>query len=172
MAIERVLVAIFLALALAKGEQTYAGQVLKGSITCLDCPKTYDLSGIQVLIKCDRIKKLTMAYTEQDGTFETDLPSDGPKSSSPSHCMARIMGGPQLIYSSKKDSIVPISKVGPYFATSRPLSFYKKCPVRGKCSAQNNGLGSSKTVDLPLPREWGLAPSSYYLPFFPIIGIP
>ncbi|KHN27637.1 hypothetical protein glysoja_026204 [Glycine soja] len=33
-------------------------------------------------------------------------------------------------------------------------------------------FGSSKSFDLPLPREWGLAPSSFYVPFFPIIGIP
>ncbi|KAI3450726.1 hypothetical protein Pfo_007391 [Paulownia fortunei] len=132
-------------------------------------------SGVQVLVKCDKVKKLAVAYTEEDGTFETELPSDnGPKSTNPSNCMAKIMGGPHLIYTSAKNSLIPIAKAkeSGHFTTSKPLSFYKTCPLKGKCGAKDMGFGSSKTVDLPLLREWGLAPSSYYVPFFPIIGIP
>ncbi|GFP92264.1 hypothetical protein PHJA_001370500 [Phtheirospermum japonicum] len=173
MAINRVVVVLFFAFALAKAEL----QTLKGSVTCLDCPQVYDLSGIQVLVKCDKVKKLAMAYTEGDGTFQTEPPSDGPDSSTnPSNCMAKIMGGPQLIYTSAKDSLIPFAKSKDsshnYFTLSKPLSFYKTCPLKGKCGGNDMGFGSSKTVDLPLPREWGLAPSSYYIPFVPIIGIP
>lgn len=121
------------------------------------------------------MKKLGVAYTEEDGTFETELPSDGPKSTSPSNCMAKIMGGPHQLYVSTKNSLIPIAKSkeeSGHFTTSKPLSFYKSCPLKGKCEAKDMGFASSKTVDLPLPREWGLAPSSYYIPFIPIIGIP
>ncbi|KAK6119874.1 hypothetical protein DH2020_046366 [Rehmannia glutinosa] len=174
MAINRAVVfALFFTLALAKAE-IYTAQLLKGSITCLDCPNGSDLSGVQVLVKCDKVKKLAMAYTEKDGTFQTELPSDGPKSANPSNCMAKIMGGPHLLYTSTKNSLIPIAKskeLG-HFTTSKPLSFYKTCPSKGKCGGKDLGFASSKTVDLPLPREWGLAPSSYYIPFIPIIGIP
>lgn len=132
-------------------------------------------TGVQVLVKCDKVKKLAAAYTEADGTFRAELPSDGPISTKPVNCMAKIMRGPHQLYVSAKDSLIPIAKAkeaGHLFTTSRPLSFYSWCPSKGKCGARDTGFASSKTVDLPLPREWGLAPSSYYIPFIPIIGIP
>ncbi|KAL3618775.1 hypothetical protein CASFOL_037437 [Castilleja foliolosa] len=174
MAINRVVFALFFAFALASAEH----QILKGSVTCLDCPQGYDLSGIQVLVKCEKVKKLAMTYSEVDGTFQTEAPTDGQDSSAnPSNCMAKIMGGPKLIYTSAKDSLIPFAKSkeasNNYLTVSKPLSFYKTCPLKGKCGGNNDmGFGSSKTLDLPLPREWGLAPSSYYIPFVPIIGIP
>lgn len=122
------------------------------------------------MVKCDKVKKLGMVYTEEDGGFTTELPSDGGSSSS--NCMAKIMGGPQQLYISAENSIVPIANAKETFTTSRPLSFYKSCPLKGRCEAKDMGFASSKTVDFPLPREWGLAPSSYYIPFIPIIGIP
>lgn len=131
---------------------------------------------LQVLVKCDKVKKLAMAYTEEDGSFTTELPSDGGSTpASSSNCMAKIMGGPHQLYISADNSIIPIAnaKETPgHFTTSRPLDFYKSCPPKGRCEAKDNGFASSKTVDVPFPREWGLAPSSYYIPFIPIIGIP
>ncbi|KAL1544509.1 hypothetical protein AAHA92_21352 [Salvia divinorum] len=163
------LLTFFLALALLKA------QPLQGSVRCLDCPLTSDLSGLQVLVKCDKVKKLAMTYTEEDGGFTTELPTDG--TATPSNCMAKIKGGPHQLYISKKDSVVAVAsakeKGGGHFTTSTPLTFYKSCPAKGRrCGGKDNGFASSKTIDVPLPREWGLAPSSYYVPFIPIIGIP
>lgn len=129
-------------------------------------------TGIQVLVKCDKVKKLSMTYTEEDGAFQTELPSDGPKSASPSNCMAKIMGGPYQLFTQMSNSVAQITKSNQEFTTSKPLSFYKSCPVKAKCGNKDMGFASSKTVDLPLPREWGFAPTSYYIPFVPIIGIP
>ncbi|PIN20730.1 hypothetical protein CDL12_06582 [Handroanthus impetiginosus] len=173
MAMTRVMVAFFFFLALAQAE-LHAGLVLKGSVACLDCPSNSDLSGLQVLVKCDKVKKLAMTYSKEDGTFETQLPTDASKSTDPLTCKAKIMGGPQQLYTSAVNSVIPVTKAkeSDHFTTSKPLDFYLSCPVKGRCEGKDMGFGSSKTVDLPLPREWGLAPSSYYVPFFPIIGIP
>lgn len=127
-------------------------------------------TGIQILVKCDKLKKFAVAYTEEDGSFETELPSNDQKSSNPLNCIAKIMGGPKQLYTTSKNYVAVVSKANEpnHFTTSKPLSFNKSCPLKGKC-----GVGASKTVDLPLPKEWGLAPSSYYIyPFIPIIGIP
>ncbi|KAL2239311.1 uncharacterized protein LOC105170030 [Sesamum indicum] len=174
MGINQVLVALFFfTLALANAE-SYTSHVLKGSVACLDCPRRSDLSGIQVLVKCNKVKKLAMAYTEEDGTFETNLPSDSPKTSDPSNCMAKLMGGPHQLYVAMKNSIVPVAKTeeSGHFTTSKPLNFYRSCPVEGKCGGKDTGFDSGKTVDLPLPGEWGFPPTSYYAPYLPIIGIP
>ncbi|KAE9461413.1 hypothetical protein C3L33_06719, partial [Rhododendron williamsianum] len=169
------------ALVLAKVELS-TSYVLKGSVHCLDCKYTHDdhdLSGVKVQVKCSRVKKLAMATTGQDGTFQTELPSDTPATqTSPSSCLAKILGGQSQLYVSKKNVVSKIAKVpseSNSYTVSTPLMFYTSCPLAKndpKCRARNAGVGSSKTIDLPLPPEWGLAPSSYYIPFFPIIGIP
>ncbi|KAK9058661.1 hypothetical protein SSX86_023503 [Deinandra increscens subsp. villosa] len=148
--------------------------LLKGSVTCLDCPSGSDLSGINILIKCTQVKNLAMATTNVHGTFETQLPSN--------HCQAKILGGPKQLYISRKTMVTSLMTAvhETDSTTSRPLSFYTSCPMSqnhdGKCGARKDAIkrniGSSKTMDLPLPKEWGLAPSSYYVPFIPIIGIP
>ncbi|KVI00073.1 uncharacterized protein LOC112519529 [Cynara cardunculus var. scolymus] len=148
--------------------------VLKSSVNCLDCLAGSDLAGIKILVKCKQVKNLAMATTNEHGAFETQLPS--------SNCEAKIMGGPKQLYISRNTMVTSITDVRETdsYTTSRPLSFYTSCPLSqtndGKCGATNDSTGrnvrSSKTVDLPLPREWGLAPSSYYVPFVPIIGIP
>lgn len=108
-------------------------------------------------MKCDKVVKLVEATTEHDGSFMVKLPTDSGK------CLAQLVGGPEQLYASRKNMFSQIVKAKQpnMFTISTPLSFSTK-----------SNLGSSKTVDLPLPREWGLAPSSYYVPFFPIIGIP
>ncbi|KAL9997239.1 hypothetical protein Hdeb2414_s0642g00928391 [Helianthus debilis subsp. tardiflorus] len=130
--------------------------------------------GIKILVKCNQVKNLALATTNGYGTFEAQLPS--------SNCEAKILGGPNQLYVSRKTMITSIMKVHETdsYTTSQPLSFYTTCPWSknhdGKCGTENDtigrNIGSSKTIDLPLPREWGLAPSSYYVPFIPIIGIP
>ncbi|CAA2981732.1 uncharacterized protein LOC111381278 [Olea europaea var. sylvestris] len=175
MAKYQLLIALFFTVALAKIELSSC-HVLKGSVTCLDCKSHYDLSAIQVLVKCANVKKLAAAYTEEDGTFETELPSD---SSASPKCLAKIMAGPHQLYTSRKNSVSTIVKAdgSGYYTTHKSLNFYKSCPLtlknNGKCiAASNKDFGASKIVDLPLPREWGLAPTSYYFPYLPIIGIP
>jgi hypothetical protein len=136
-------------------------------------------AGIKVLVKCDGVKKLAMADTEYDGSFEVELPS-GASKTSPLNCHAKLLGGPTQLYATRKNMITKIIKSSDdektnSYTISTPLSFSTSCPTAddAKCRAMMNKFGSSKNVDLPLPREWGLAPSSYYIPFIPIIiGIP
>ncbi|KAB2080702.1 hypothetical protein ERO13_A05G079700v2 [Gossypium hirsutum] len=149
-------------------------QHLNAKISCFDCPHNYDFSGIQVAVKCEKVKKLATATTEENGSFKVQLPSG---ISNP-NCLAKLLGGPNQLYSKKKNLVSKVVKVGHQLNTytlSTPLAFSTSCPLASvdakSCGAQK-GIGSSKTVDLPLPPEWGLAPSSYYVPFFPIIGIP
>ncbi|KAG8371156.1 hypothetical protein BUALT_Bualt13G0057400 [Buddleja alternifolia] len=178
MLINRVAISLFVVVLSFANAELSKIQVLKGSVNCLDCTHGFDLSGIQVLVKCDKVKKLAMAYTEEDGTFNTELPSDSEETKPtnyPSNCVAKIMGGPHQLYTSTKDSLIQISKankVDHFMTTSKPLNFYKSCPLEGKCVAKDIKFGSSKTVNLPVPREWGLPPTSYYIPYVPIIGIP
>ncbi|CAH1441741.1 unnamed protein product [Lactuca virosa] len=141
--------------------------LLKDSVSCLDCLDGSNLAGIKILVKCNQMENVVMVTTNEHGAFETQLPSN--------NCQAKILGGPKQLYVSRKTMVTNIMKVDETdsYTTSQPLSFYTSCPLsqnhEGKCGTQND---ASKTVDLPLPREWGLAPSSYYIPFMPIIGIP
>ncbi|XP_051134063.1 uncharacterized protein LOC127253486 [Andrographis paniculata] len=186
----RVAVVLFYVLAVVQAEGLASHRVVvKGFVTCLDCPHGYDLSGVQVLVKCEQTKKAgTVAYTQVDGAFETEVGLDK------GECMAKIMGGPEQLYyvgTRKNDASFQVAKSEKLTATTtkiipEAIPFYKSCPTEGKCgdkkemNGDSNGNGgnkegsydSSKTVYLPLPRQWGLAPSSYYVPFFPIIGIP
>lgn len=127
-------------------------------------------------MKCSNVKKTAVANTNEDGTFETELPKDTKNSPNSLKCLAKILGGPSLLYTSGKKTISRVEKVQghDYFKNSEPLNFYKSCPAKKhtQCASIDLQFGSSKTFDIPLPREWGLAPSSYYLPFIPIIGIP
>ncbi|PHT30118.1 hypothetical protein CQW23_30319 [Capsicum baccatum] len=167
--------ALFITLALAT-LQFSSCYVLKGSVTCLDCNHHIDLSGIKVSVKCSKVKTLTMATTEEDGSFEASLPFDKTPTNK---CYAKILGGPNQLFVSRKETDPTVVKSqeddGNSYTISNSLKFYTKCPSSNK--NDNNGkchdeFGSSKTIDLPVPREWGLAPTSYYVPFFPIIGIP
>ncbi|CAN1171273.1 hypothetical protein LINPERPRIM_LOCUS7887 [Linum perenne] len=169
MAVLLLLFVAFMAFSSAKCQQ-----VVKGRVSCVDCTTTYDFSDIMISFKCDGIKKLAVTGTEKDGSFEAELPSSTPK-----NCLAMLLGGQTKLYASRANLVSKIVKASPQASSSSytittPLAFSTTCPP-GKASycGGRNGLGSSKTVDLPLPKEWGLAPSSYYInPFVPIIGIP
>ncbi|CAN4100777.1 unnamed protein product [Withania somnifera] len=167
--------ALLITLVLASTLHFSSCYVLKGSVTCLDCNKHIDLSGIKVSVKCSKVKTLTMATTEEDGSFETSLPFDS-NSTPTNKCYAKILGGPNQLFVSRKErdpTIVKAQEDDNSYTISNPLKFYRKCPLsnmndNGKCQE----FGSSKTIDLPVPTEWGLAPTSYYVPFIPIIGVP
>lgn len=120
---------------------------------------SFTFSGIEVAVKCDKAGKLNVASTESDGSFSVEFPSPAPQS-----CLAKILGGPNQLYVSKSSKVSQVITNEPKpYTLSAPLVFYTRPP---------SSFGSSKTFDIPLPPEWGFAPSSYYFPFFPIIGIP
>lgn len=114
---------------------------------------------------------MAMATTEASGSFKVELPSGSSKTASPPlNCQAKLFGGPDQLYASKKHTVSKIMKKhksSNTYKISTPLAFSITKP-----KAAANNFEESKTVDLPLPPEWGFAPSSYYVPFFPIIGIP
>lgn len=132
-------------------------------------------SGIMISVKCEGVKNLAMAITEEKGFFKVDLPRDHTKPPSV-NCVVKLLGGPNHLYATKKNKVSEIvkGKEKNTYTISTPLSFLTSCPQNTECKATKNQFGSSKTLDFPLPPEWGLAPSSYYLPFpfYPIIGIP
>lgn len=128
-------------------------------------------SDIKVTVKCEGVKNLAMTTTEEDGSFKVNLPSDNTKTSM--NCLAKLLGGPIQLYAKKQNQVSQVikGKEENSYIISSPLSFLISCPQNTNCKA-TKPIGSSKTIDLPLPPEWGLAPSSYYVPFVPIIGIP
>ncbi|CAL0304008.1 unnamed protein product [Lupinus luteus] len=171
MAYIHVIIALFFALGLAKIDPSTC-QTVKAKVLCLDCTQHYDLSDIKVSVKCEGVKKLSVATTEDDGSFNVNLPSDNTKPSS-MNCLANILGGKIQLFVSRKNQVSQIVKdiEQNSYTISTPLSFLTSCPKNTKCKVPTQ-VGSSKTVNIPLPPEWGLAPSSYYVPFIPIIGIP
>ncbi|KAK4777735.1 hypothetical protein SAY87_017922 [Trapa incisa] len=165
-----VIAALVVALALVNFPLS-ASIVVTGKVSCLDCHglETFNLSGIKVVVKCDKVNKLSTAVTEDDGSFEAELPSP-----EHSNCLVKVLGGPLQLYAAKTSMVSKITEARdisdhPYFTTSTPLAVSTACPKKESTFTK---LGSSKTINLPVPREWGLAPTSYYLPFIPIIGIP
>ncbi|MED6169203.1 hypothetical protein PIB30_019314 [Stylosanthes scabra] len=171
----QVVTALVFVLVLIKVDPS-ACQLVKGKVFCNDCTtdQNYDFSGMKVSVKCEGVKKIAMATTQDNGTFKVDLPFDHHNNNSVNKCHAKIIGGPNHIYVSKKNQVSEIvMRKGKDVKLSSPLSFFKECPQQH--IEYCNMFASSKTFDFdfPLPPEWGLAPSSYYFPyFFPIIGIP
>ncbi|KAF5189958.1 Pollen ole e 1 allergen and extensin family protein [Thalictrum thalictroides] len=170
--------ALFLVLAFAS-IQSSTCHVVKGSVSCLDCAKHDDLSEVNVLVKCDKVKQFATTTTEKDGCFEAELNVDP----SSTNCEAQLVGGPEQLWSYKKTLVSKIVKSldSKSFTISTPLAFFTSCPSKSKLpsspsdakstGASTSTLESSKTIDLPVPREWGLPPTSYYIPIIPI-GIP
>ncbi|KAJ8641555.1 hypothetical protein MRB53_018249 [Persea americana] len=158
----------------------------------LDLYKCHML-GVTVGLKCNKGKKLAYALTDEKGFFQAELPLS-PSSSSPSpNCLARLLGGPKKLCSFKKNLVSKIVKAKDHdaYTISTPLTTFSTCPPNrssyasktkdpkiadtrayGKSGGENGEFKSSKTVDIPLPPEWGFPPTSYYTPFIPIIGIP
>ncbi|GMH12667.1 hypothetical protein Nepgr_014508 [Nepenthes gracilis] len=179
MAVSQIITAIALAvlMTLARIELS-ACYVVKASVSCVDCGRHYDLSGIQVLIECDQVKKLSTATTEHDGSFTAELPSSLRALRPATDCQARLLGGSEQLYASSKNMASQIIKAGKQtttYTTATPLTVGKSCSSVGKhakCGARLPDFASSKTIDLPIPAEFGLPPTSDYIPPFPIIGIP
>ncbi|XP_006293390.2 uncharacterized protein LOC17889250 [Capsella rubella] len=136
--------------------------LVEGKVSCFDCPNDYDYSGITVGVSCSDSKTRFTVTTDKKGEFMSELPS-----SVKSNCEAELKGSFKQLYASKnnvKSKIVNLG--GDKYGLSSKLIFLKSCP------RSLGPFSSSKTVDFPVPPEWGLAPTSYYVPFIPIIGIP
>ncbi|KAM7274342.1 hypothetical protein ACFE04_029006 [Oxalis oulophora] len=146
--------------------------VLNGKVSCFDCATHNDLSGIMVQVKCNGVKNLATTMTKDTlGSFQVELPSFPTTSTA---CQAKLLGGATQLYAPKQNMISEIVKARDSSLTiSTPLVVYTSCPKSLNHKANcGTGIEGSKTINLPLPREWGLAPTSFYIPFFPIIGIP
>lgn len=151
------------------------------------------ISGVTVALKCNKGKKLAYALTDEKGFFQAELPLSPSSSSSSPNCLARLLGGPKKLCSFKKNLVSKIVKAKDHdaYTISTPFTTFSTCPPNhssyaskakdpkiadtrayGKSGGENGEFKSSKTVDLPLPPEWGFPPTSYYTPFIPIIGIP
>jgi len=129
-------------------------------------------SGIMVAVKCEGVKKVAAATTEEKGFFKVDLPRDHEKALS-EKCLARLLGGPNQLYATEKNQVSEIvkEKEKNTYTISTPLSFLRSCPKNTECKVTDKQFSSSK-LDLPLPPGWGLPPNSFHLPFFPLFDSP
>ncbi|KAL9235432.1 hypothetical protein vseg_010190 [Gypsophila vaccaria] len=169
MAFPQLITLLVVTLTFARIELTLCSEV-KGSVSCSDCGPDYDFTGIRILVKCDQVKKLSEAMTDREGNFETTLPSE--TSTSPK-CLARVLGGSIQLYATKQQmtsEIILAQGDKNTYTVGTPLIVSKSC--HGKCGSRRTDFSSSKTIDFPVPSEFGLPPTSYFLPFIPIIGIP
>ncbi|KAL1203476.1 hypothetical protein V5N11_026601 [Cardamine amara subsp. amara] len=163
MALQSNFLALFLFTTLALSScLVVSASLVEGKVSCFDCPNDYDYSGITVGVSCSHTNTRFTVTTDKKGEFMSELPS-GIKP----NCVAELKGGFKQLYASKKNVKSEIVNLGgDKYGLSSKLIFLKSCP------RSLGSFGSSKTVDLPVPPEWGLAPTSYYFPFLPIIGIP
>uniref|UniRef100_A0A1J3DV52 Uncharacterized protein n=1 Tax=Noccaea caerulescens TaxID=107243 RepID=A0A1J3DV52_NOCCA len=139
-----------------------SASLVEGKVSCFDCPNDYDYSGIMISVSCGHTKTQFTVSTDKKGEFRSELPSRDK-----TNCEAELKGSFKQLYASAKNVKSKIVNLaGDKYGLSSKLIFLKSCP------RSLGSFGSSKTVDLPVPPEWGLAPTSYYLPFIPIIGIP
>ncbi|MGD7361324.1 hypothetical protein, partial [Ralstonia pseudosolanacearum] len=158
--------AFFLVSALASIEFS-ACNVVKGTVSCLDCNLHDDLPEVNVLVKC--VKSTTTTTTEKDGSFEAQLPTNP----SSTNCAVELVGGPQQLCSYRKTMASKIVKAhdSSSYTISSPLAYSTSCPSNTKSGTSTSMFDSSKTVDFPMPSEWGLPPTSFVIPIIPI-GIP
>ncbi|KAG9459078.1 hypothetical protein H6P81_003586 [Aristolochia fimbriata] len=173
MALHSASAALLLALTLTQLHLSWC-QIVRGSVSCNGCSPQL-LPGVQVAVKCSKENNLAYAVTDEKGLFQAELPLSSFSTSSAPNCLAMILGGTKQLCGHKKSLVSKIVKAknSDSYIVSTPLSVLPKCPSPPSKGSSSPGFKSSKTVDLPLPPEWGLAPTSYYInPFIPIIGIP
>ncbi|XP_023542373.1 uncharacterized protein LOC111802294 [Cucurbita pepo subsp. pepo] len=176
MASLKLFIIAFLLLMVLARTQLAQCNTLKANISCLDCQSNYDFSGNMIVVNCKNVKNLSVAITEANGSFKTTLPSDMASDDSeaaPSNCIAKLTGGPHQLYASRKGmSSTVIKRTNSNFFTLANALTFSTCKHNTKCLSIKNFVADSKTIDLPLPPEWGFPPTSYYFPVLPIIGIP
>ncbi|KAL9264142.1 hypothetical protein AKJ16_DCAP14433, partial [Drosera capensis] len=152
--------------------------VVKAFVSCMDCGRGHDLSGIRAVMECNNGNKLATATTTKDGVFEAHLPLDPKPPIMVSICLVKLLGANEQFYALKKNMVSEIAMAEDntdVYTTVTPLTISRSCSSvgrSGKCRLQGHELSSSKTVNLPVPSVYGLPPTSFYVPLFPIIGIP
>ncbi|CAN6863334.1 unnamed protein product [Brassica oleracea] len=134
-----------LVLAILSNFQLSASSLVCGKVSCLDCLRDFDFSGIKILLKCD-------------GTCDHH---GGLKRIVPSNCMLTNTTFSEVIKSKHESEVL---------TTSNPLSFSLSCP-KPTGDHIGNIIGDSKTIDFPGTGGFGFPPASFF-PFLTIIGIP
>ncbi|KAG7556085.1 hypothetical protein ISN44_As11g021570 [Arabidopsis suecica] len=172
MANQAAVAAFFLfALAVFSNFELSASSLVSGKVSCLDCHRDFDFSGIKVLLKCDGEKKQITAMAASDGSFRSALPTADKKGSI--NCLAKLLGGPEQLYAHKHNLVSELvkSKHGSkVLTTSNPLAFSLSCPKPTRDDV-GSMIGDSKTINFPGAGGFGFPPASFF-PFLPIIGIP
>ncbi|CAN8300996.1 unnamed protein product [Cochlearia groenlandica] len=145
-----------------------ASSLVHGKVSCLDCNRDFDFSGIKILLKCDGEKKTVTTMAASDGSFRSILQTGDEKVSK--NCIAKLLGGPDQLYAHKHNLVsllVKSKQNSKVLTTSNTLSFSLSCPK----PTGENVEDDSKTVDFPGTGGFGFPPISFF-PFLPIIGIP
>ncbi|KFK23135.1 hypothetical protein AALP_AAs65178U000400 [Arabis alpina] len=172
MANQAAIAAFFLfALAVFSKFELSTSSLVSGKVSCLDCHRDYDFSGIKVLLKCDGEKKTVTTMADSDGSFQSALPTSKEKGSM--SCLAKLLGGPDQLYAHKHNMVSELVKSkrdSKVFTTSNSLSFSLSCPKPTGNNAEEM-IGDYKTINFPGVGGFGFPPASFF-PFLPIIGIP
>ncbi|KAF8098908.1 hypothetical protein N665_0256s0038 [Sinapis alba] len=149
-----------------------ASTLLLGKVSCLDCHRDFDFSGVKVLLKCDDEKKPITTMAASDGSFRSMVPTADRKRSM--NCFAKLLGGPEQLYAHKHNMVSELVLKSKHdtkvLTTSNPLSFSLSCP-KPTGDDVGNMIGDLKTVNFPGTGGFGFPPASFF-PFLPIIGIP
>ncbi|KAI0496885.1 hypothetical protein KFK09_023211 [Dendrobium nobile] len=169
---------------------------LKGSVSCIDCSPSYDLSGVRMAVNCSKEDILSYALTDAKGQFQISIAKPSPL---PSDCSVNLLGGKTQLCGFRKSIISKIVAINPLNASTNssytvrtPLAFFTSCKKiieEAKLEKGNGGnyggraaLGEDKSLNTmatqqaglpePPPETFWLPPLIYVIPFFPIIGIP
>ncbi|CAH8386042.1 unnamed protein product [Eruca vesicaria subsp. sativa] len=162
---------LLLVLAVFSNFELSASSLVRGKVSCLDCHRDFDFSGIKILLKCDGEKKPVTSMAASDGSFRSLIPTANEKDSM--KCLAKLLGGPEQLYAHKQNLVSELIKSkheSKVLTTSKQLTFSLSCPKPTEDSVGDK-IGDSKTVDFPGTGGFGFPPASFF-PFLPIIGIP
>ncbi|CAN8252576.1 unnamed protein product [Cochlearia groenlandica] len=161
---------LFMVFAAFSSFELSASSFVIGKVSCLDCHRDFDFSGIKVLLKCDGEKKPTTIMTDSDGSFKSVVHAADENQSK--NCLAKLLGGPEQLYAHKHNLVSALVKSkhnSKVLTTSSPLSFSLSCPKPTSDNVENM-IGDSK-IEFPGMGGFGFPPMSFF-PFLPIIGIP
>ncbi|ONK57470.1 uncharacterized protein A4U43_C09F840 [Asparagus officinalis] len=159
-------------------------QLVKGSVSCVDCNPHKDLSGVRVAVKCRFERKLVFALTNNKGNFEAEVPKNSSSpSSSPLNCYAMLLGGPVQLWAFKKSMLSKIIKapagLSGSYSLSTPLTFFISHPTPKVFDQSHSDdkkspdFGVFPPMALPPPANFtGNIPLIFFFPFLPIIGVP
>uniref|UniRef100_A0A0D3EDD8 Uncharacterized protein n=1 Tax=Brassica oleracea var. oleracea TaxID=109376 RepID=A0A0D3EDD8_BRAOL len=148
-----------LVLAILSNFQLSASSLVCGKVSCLDCLRDFDFSGIKILLKCD-------GTCDHHGGLKRIVPRIGYSSILSSgevlsNCMLTNTTFSEVVKSKHESEVL---------TTSNPLSFSLSCP-KPTGDHIGNIIGDSKTIDFPGTGGFGFPPASFF-PFLTIIGIP